>query len=360
MIIFFTIIILLLLIICFQLKNGQTKFIINKSATALVNVKADFGAAGDGIKDDTVAIQQAINSVDKGIIYFPGGVYLVGELKLKNDVTLTSFNDALQYTGNEGPVILKATSNSVVIINTEKVSGYAVSGITFDGNHKKESGMSGGSYNGLIKNCKFYNCDVGIGKNLKNEYSGFLFTTNIEGCYFDSCNNGIANVIDSKITNNFIYSCDIGIMLTGSDNTITGNKIEWNDRYGIAAYAAGHCVISNNIIDRSGFDGLFFNSDSEGNSVTGNVFRRNGALGEKNNEKAHILVEGSSNIVFNGNVTVAENSKDDKTGKVVPDFSIYCENSKYVSITGNNLIGALKEQIIQSNNQGFKVDSQYK
>lgn len=351
----------MLLVIWSQFRNGSVKFTSNKAAIAgVVNVKTDFGAAGDGVKDDTSAVQKAINSVDNGIIYFPGGIYLVGELKLKNDVTLTSFNDALQYTGNEGPVILKSISNSSTIINTEKVSGYAVSGITFDGNNRKASGISGGGYNGVIKNCKFNNCDVGIGKNLKNEYTGFLFTVNIDGCYFDGCNNGIANVIDSKITNNFIYSCDIGIMLTGSDNTIIGNKIEWNDRYGVAAYAASHCVISNNIIDRSGLNGLYLNNDSESNSVTGNVFRRNGALGEKNNEKAHILIEGSSNIVFSGNVTIAENSKDDKSGKNVPDFSVYCENTKNVSIIGNSLIGAIKEPIIQANNQGLNIDSQYR
>lgn len=320
-----------------------------------VNVKVDFHAKGDGVADDTAAIQKAINSIDKGIIYFPPGNYLVKELKLKNDITLTSFNDALQYTGQNASVVMVAAENTNVMFDTEDVSGYSISGITFNGKDKKTSGISGG-YNGSIKNCKFYKCDFGIGKNLKNEYSGNLFTADIEDCYFDSCINGIGNSIDSKINNNFIYSCHIGIKLTGSDNTITGNKIEWNEACGISALGASHCVIANNIIDRSGTNGLYLDKDSSSDSITGNIFRRNGVNGEGDKEKSHILIEGATDIVFTGNVTVAENSRDDKSGKLVPDISVYCENSKNVSFVGNNLSGAIKHSIVKEKNENLNID----
>ena len=42
----------------------------------VVSVK-DFGAVGDGITDDTVAIQAAINSIRDGVVLVPGGKYLV-------------------------------------------------------------------------------------------------------------------------------------------------------------------------------------------------------------------------------------------------------------------------------------------
>ena len=48
-------------------------------AMASTDVKT-FGARGDGITDDTTAIQSCINSVNSnggGVVYFPPGVYLM-------------------------------------------------------------------------------------------------------------------------------------------------------------------------------------------------------------------------------------------------------------------------------------------
>ena len=50
------------------LADGWTKLV--------VNVK-NYGAVGDGTTDDTTAIQNAINSVTEGIIFFPQGKYLI-------------------------------------------------------------------------------------------------------------------------------------------------------------------------------------------------------------------------------------------------------------------------------------------
>ncbi|MGH7451063.1 MAG: glycosyl hydrolase family 28-related protein, partial [bacterium] len=42
----------------------------------MLNVK-DFGAKGDGIADDTTAIQAAIDALpnDGGVVFFPSGIY---------------------------------------------------------------------------------------------------------------------------------------------------------------------------------------------------------------------------------------------------------------------------------------------
>lgn len=99
-----------------------------------VNVK-DYGAVGDGITDDTAAIQTALN--DNKIVYAPEGVYLIssplviwknsskfvceGELKVnncsaisitgnQNDIYVRKINTATDYTGN-GIQIGSSTSN---------------------------------------------------------------------------------------------------------------------------------------------------------------------------------------------------------------------------------------------------------
>ena len=56
----------------------------------VVNVK-DFGAVGDGVADDTIAIQNAINSLnDGGIVFFPKGTYVcISELLIvKSGISL--------------------------------------------------------------------------------------------------------------------------------------------------------------------------------------------------------------------------------------------------------------------------------
>ena len=59
-----------------------------KSESIAINVK-DFGAVGDGVSDDTVAVQSAINCLPRnGRLYFPEGTYLVAPLCLKSHITL--------------------------------------------------------------------------------------------------------------------------------------------------------------------------------------------------------------------------------------------------------------------------------
>lgn len=63
--------------------------------TCVINVR-DFGAIGDGINDDSIAIQSAINCLPKGAkLYFPDGQYLTSPLCLKSHITLELSKDAI-------------------------------------------------------------------------------------------------------------------------------------------------------------------------------------------------------------------------------------------------------------------------
>ena len=67
--------------------DGEHRFSTKKESCA-VNVR-DFGAVGDGVHDDTQAIQSAINCLPKnGRLYFPKGTYFTAPLCLKSHITL--------------------------------------------------------------------------------------------------------------------------------------------------------------------------------------------------------------------------------------------------------------------------------
>ena len=66
---------------------GEHKF-TTKTETAAINVR-DFGALGDGVSDDSTAIQTAVNCLPRGArLYFPKGTYLTAPICLKSHITL--------------------------------------------------------------------------------------------------------------------------------------------------------------------------------------------------------------------------------------------------------------------------------
>ena len=56
--------------------TAATQETLRNKLAQIVSVK-DFGATGDGLTDDTVAIQNAIDGLGVGILYFPAGTYKV-------------------------------------------------------------------------------------------------------------------------------------------------------------------------------------------------------------------------------------------------------------------------------------------
>ncbi|MBR5287211.1 MAG: glycoside hydrolase family 28 protein [Clostridia bacterium] len=66
-----------------------------KAETCAVDVRS-FGAVGDGVHDDTTAIQSALHFLPDGArLYFPAGVYLTRPLALRSHITLDLAKDAV-------------------------------------------------------------------------------------------------------------------------------------------------------------------------------------------------------------------------------------------------------------------------
>ncbi len=104
-----------------------------------INIKS-FGVTGEGINDDTVAIQNAIDyvkSLGGGTVYFPKGRYKVNtHLILRNKVNLEgSLNNAVIFIDNDGIGNGEAwiySENSSWNYNASTAPSFTIRGITFE------------------------------------------------------------------------------------------------------------------------------------------------------------------------------------------------------------------------------------
>lgn len=97
--------------------DQSLKEIKGKKFMDFVNVK-DFGAVGDGVTDDTEAIQDAIDSLtNKSVIYFPKGLYKTTDTLINNG--LASFvGESIQDIVNDNQFkgsVIKYTGNSTAL-----------------------------------------------------------------------------------------------------------------------------------------------------------------------------------------------------------------------------------------------------
>jgi hypothetical protein len=117
--------------------------VVAPASQLVVNVR-DKGAKGDGLTDDTEAIQAAIDAVGGtgGTVFVPGGTYMVDavekkrRLALRSDMTLKLAKDA----------VLKAIPNDsrkYAVLSISNASNVAVVGGTLEGDRTEHKGKAG-------------------------------------------------------------------------------------------------------------------------------------------------------------------------------------------------------------------------
>lgn len=185
--------------------------------TTIENVK-DYGALGNGVKDDTLSIQKVIDRVSKnggGIVEIPRGRYAINATKsinLKNNVTLKF---------KPGTVLFAIPNNSenYSVINIHDVKNVSLIGeITIIGEREHHKGNSGewgfgisirGANNVYIENPKikdFWGDGIYVGRTNKQSYSKHITILN------PVCENNrrqgitIISAIDLDIINPQVFS----------------------------------------------------------------------------------------------------------------------------------------------------------
>ena len=225
----------------------------------------DFGAKGDGITDDTDAIQAALNL--GGELFIPKGTYLVDYLTTPVAVTISGVSRELSIIKRKS----SATINKELLANTAIVR-VCVYNLQFDGNRANNPNQGTGNFasgvalaagSGVIDNCYFH------------DFNNHCIITGGEDRYFTS-NTAYAKNI--TISNNLIDNGNTvgnhgdGIRPTRTDGLyITGNTV-LNGYSSIRLnYYNKNVLISNNYCEGATLDvGITMGLGSDC-TITGNI-----------------------------------------------------------------------------------------
>lgn len=227
-----------------------------------------FGAKGDGVTDDTNALQHAINSSDT--IFIPNGVYLISGLTISKPIRiigLSKTNTVLKYTGVDTALIFKpdivTTSDEFLRVEVENIKLVGDGGksaifmnetvhsvfknILINGNFVNGFEMNGESnlvsrqntiYNNHFEEITIKNCDYGfnIFGCISDSHFNLISMMRVEkGVYIhgDYNTQGINNV---TFTNSTIVWSKVGFEINGChfrNLHISGCNFELFDNNGI-------------------------------------------------------------------------------------------------------------------------------
>lgn len=343
-----------------------------------------YGALGDGVADDTDAIQRAIDDAyqTKQELYIPKGVYIIDPVKALH------VKSGIKITGCGYNSVLKVKPETNVlnnIVKCESVNNVVIRDIRLDGNRNTLSksdteSCNYGLYFGVCEDCTVQRVissnftGVGIhvygSKNIKvdscvsanNAYHGYEIEQ-CQMCVVSKCmaesndrsgfvlNPGEVNFKGSTgniITSSVSYANgDYGVLVSAgnnheaigtstSENTITGNVLYKNMGYGVCLYDNSKILVSNNIIMKNGVDkyvaGVYLKNSSY-NTIINNRIINNAISSNGQVFASQILIEKDSgyNSVFNNTISCDAGSSEftyagwalhESTGQVKPNFII--------------------------------------
>jgi parallel beta-helix repeat protein len=279
-------------------------------ADSIVDVR-DYGAVGDGVTDDTSAIQVALNSGAVNV-FIPTGTYLISQITMPSSVRL--------YGGGGSSVIKVKNSANTNAIVSSSASGFSLEDFKLDGNYTNQTSGSGIVLStpiyAKVKNVRIENV-YGTAILLSSGYGNEVAGNTVITCGKLAAGYGIYAFCSNynKIENNYVTDTCIGIVveasgvgLTANHNTVVGNISIFNRPDFTQSGAGFH-------IEES------VSGEVKYNTVTGNTFNSNIGPG--------VSITESSNTVLSGN-TISNN-----TNMGVSAASAECLNIVGNVITGN-------------------------
>ena len=117
--------------------SGQATGNAGGKSKGMLNV-VDFGAKGDGINDDTQAVQSAMDkaALSNGAVFIPEGNYLCSELKVPKGIGLYGL-PAWSYGKGMGTILTFKAGGGKCLINLTGAFGAYLSGLCLNGKHSE-------------------------------------------------------------------------------------------------------------------------------------------------------------------------------------------------------------------------------
>lgn len=234
-----------------------------------------YGAIGDGIADDTAAVQAALNS-DKGIVVIKAGTYNIkSTLSITNNVCVYMSNNAiLKATADMDSVI--SIDNTNVPVGPTALSSYvhfSINGGQIDGNGKAKYGIKATQYHrSSVKGMSIFGFTThGIHCKDSSAETGAYFTgenLTIIGNNSDDSIGVYAPGNDEEWSKVSVINCKLGFQC-GANQIITDcttwrtSKDYYENSFGILI-GGNNCLVSNFTCDSTNY---FMNIGASVNSV---------------------------------------------------------------------------------------------
>ncbi|MDR8362777.1 M10 family metallopeptidase C-terminal domain-containing protein [Pseudomonas sp. JL3] len=311
----------------------------------------NFGAKGDGITDDTAAIQSAIDAAAAaggGQVYMPTGTYIVSGGEEPSDGCLMLKSNVYLYGDGMGVTTVKVADGSDTKITGvirsaygEETHDFGVSNLTIDGNRDNTTGKIDGWFNGYIPGEAGYDSNVTLDSVEIKDCSGYGF---------DPHEQTVNMVIKNSVSHGNGLDGFVADFL--SDSTFENNIAYDNDRHGFNIVTSTHdFTLTNNVAYNNGGNGIVIQRGSEdipsptNITITGGEVYGNGAEG--------VLIKMSSEVTVSG-VDIHDNTS--------AGIRIYGSNHVEIidnTLSNNSLGSPVPEIIIQSYNDTLGVSGKY-
>ncbi len=337
----------------FVLINGNVAYLQNNLTGVSV---FQCGAVGDGVTDDSVYVQAAVNRLSKGgaVVFDVNSVFVLSDINCGVGVSMVgssrSKTDACRIIGGD---VSKPIFNVVGASLT--FFGMEIMGLYFNGGNSSCAIYLSNATNLKIRSNSFHALS---GNAILTDKINISNTVEISNNYINQSNKtqlDLEGLNDSVISENLIQQglsvtniCD-GVVL-GTYNRLVDNYITLNQGHNVKVVGWGNIITGNNIVQAK-LNGIYVNitsSDITCPTITGNNFLANGtseAAPSLNYSDLH-LVKCTLGIV-KANMFQKSTSYGDYTIRV--DAGVTS-----VQIIGNN-IRAFSINTILNNGSGIRI-----